>query len=171
MKPGGSDRSMNFVNINPTSAIDRPRASGVGRTAASNELWQGRNDALTGNPAAAAEIVPDCYAELGVGLGKTEEGITAVAATRTCGKPPQSGPFGVGEMTAAALNTLRRLGRPVSASECAKAMLEGKQISDEQVLTKLTSKVAAVFAQKASSGQLRRSSNGDGRHVLWEINR
>ena len=86
-------------------------------------------------------------------------------------KTPQSGPFGVGEMTAAALNTLRRLGRPVSASECAKAMLEGKQISDEQVLTKLTSKVAAVFAQKASSGQLRRSSNGDGRHVLWEINR
>lgn len=31
-------------------------------------------------------------------------------------------------------------------------MLEGKQISDEQVLTKLTAKVTAVFVQKASFG-------------------
>jgi hypothetical protein len=83
----------------------------------------------------------------------------------------QPSPFGFGEMTEAALDALRRLGRPVSAAECAKAMLEAKQISDAQVVLKLTSKVAAVFAQKATLGQLRRSSNGDGRHVLWEINR
>lgn len=84
-----------------------------------------------------------------------------------------SGPnlFGFGEMTSAALGALRRLERPASVAECAKAMLESKQIFDDQGVTKLASKVSAVFAQKAVTGQVRRVGNGDGRQVLWEIAR
>ena len=36
---------------------------------------------MTGDPEAAAEIVPECDAELAAGLGKSEERIATIAAT------------------------------------------------------------------------------------------
>ena len=79
--------------------------------------------------------------------------------------------FGFGEMTSAALDASRQLGHPASVAECAKAMLQAKQITDDGAVAKLTPKVSAVFAQKAAAGQVRRAGNGDGRQVLWEIAR
>ena len=48
--------------------------------ATSDETWQVRNDALTGNLEPTAEVIPECYAELSAGLGEAEEGIATVAA-------------------------------------------------------------------------------------------
>ena len=48
--------------------------------ATSDETWQVRNDALTGNLEPTAEVIPECYAELSAGLGEAEDGIATVAA-------------------------------------------------------------------------------------------
>ena len=82
------------------------------------------------------------------------------------------GPFKQGEMTSAALSALREFGRPASTVECAEAMLEAKGMAgDEAAKARLASKVATVFAQKAAAGKLHRIANGDGRKVLWHIER
>lgn len=82
------------------------------------------------------------------------------------------GPFRHGEMTAAALEALRTLKRPASSAECAAAMLKRKGIGgDPDRQATLTSRVSAVFAQKADTGQIRHISNGDARNVLWEVAR
>jgi hypothetical protein len=81
-------------------------------------------------------------------------------------------PFKHGEMSSAALDALRLLKRPASTSETATAMLERKGIAnDPEMHALVVSRVSAVFAQKAASGQLRRVQNGDARQARWEIAR
>jgi hypothetical protein len=83
--------------------------------------------------------------------------------------PSGGNPFSHGEMSAAAL---RGMGRPTTSAECARSMLEAKGRADDELLqAQNASRVAAVFSQKASAGQLRRVGNGDGRQVLWQIER
>src|SRR3954465_3169620 len=45
-----------------------------------DEIRQGWNEALTGDTEPAAQIIPETHAELGAGLGKTQESIAAIAA-------------------------------------------------------------------------------------------
>ena len=86
--------------------------------------------------------------------------------------PGGPNPFGHGEMTAAALDALRELGRPATTSECADTMLAAKGLAgNELARAKLASKVATVFVQKEATGQLRRAANGDGRQARWEVAR
>lgn len=81
-------------------------------------------------------------------------------------------PFRHGELSSAALEALRMLKRPASSSETAAAMLERKGIAnDPEMHALVVSRVSAVFAQKAASGQLRRVQNGDARQARWEIAR
>lgn len=81
-------------------------------------------------------------------------------------------PFKHGEMSSAALEALRMLNRPASTSETATAMLERRGIAnDPEMHALVVSRVSAVFAQKAASGQLRRVQNGDARQARWEIAR
>ena len=79
-------------------------------------------------------------------------------------------PFAHGEMTTVALDTLRRIGRPVSAADCARALMEDRNLSDN-LHQPIANRFSALFAQKAASGQVRRVANGDGHHVKWEIAR
>ena len=79
--------------------------------AAADEVWQGRNEVLTGNPKPAAEIVPECDAEFGAGLGKAEEGIAAIATEVTAGSRTE---FAAGNLATdvvlGAVGMQRRLG-------------------------------------------------------------
>ena len=75
-----------------------------------------------------------------------------------------------GEITTVALETLRRIGQPISAADCARAVLEARKLPDD-FQPQMAVKLSVLFAQKAASGQLRRVVNGDGRHVKWEIAR
>ena len=78
---------------------------------AADEVWQWRNERLTGDAEAAAEIVPECDAELGAGLGKTEEGIAAIATEVTAGSGTE---LAAGDLAAdvvlGAVGMQRRLG-------------------------------------------------------------
>jgi hypothetical protein len=81
-------------------------------------------------------------------------------------------PFKYGEITALALEALRKIGRPALSTECATAMLEQKGLSNDTTLyAQVASQVATVFSQKVASGQIRRVPNSDARHVLWEVAR
>lgn len=68
-----------------------------------------------------------------------------------------------------ALPTLRTLGGPASATDCARAILAEKGLPDAG-LSKLATRIATALAQKAATGQVRRL-NGDGRQVRWEVAR
>ncbi len=84
----------------------------------------------------------------------------------------RNGLFSRGEMTAAALAVLRDLNRPASSAECARAMLAAKGIDDDDPMQgQISTQVTALLWQKIGSGQVRRTANGDGRQVLWEIAR
>lgn len=86
--------------------------------------------------------------------------------------PPTAMPFQRGEMPAAALEALRTIGRPASSAECARAMLAAKGIADDEPLqAQVAARVTALLSQKATVGQVRRAGNGDGRQVLWQIDR
>lgn len=75
-----------------------------------------------------------------------------------------------GELTVAALETLRRIGRPATSAECGVAILEAKgQANDPELLGQVVNRVSAIFSQKAEAGQVRRAENGEGRQLLWEI--
>ena len=58
---------------------------------------------------------------------------------------PGTNPLAHGEMTSAAPESLRMLGRSATSASCASSMLE--------------------------AGQVRRAGNGDGPQVLWEVAR
>ena len=75
-----------------------------------------------------------------------------------------------GKLTAAALDTLRRIGRPATSVECGTAILEAKgRTADSELLGQVVNRVSAIFSQKAEAGQVRRAGNGEGRQLLWEI--
>lgn len=75
-----------------------------------------------------------------------------------------------GELTAAALATLRRIGRPATSVECGTAILEAKgRTANPGLLGQVVNRVSAIFSQKAEVGQVRRAGNGEGRQLLWEI--
>lgn len=79
-------------------------------------------------------------------------------------------PFAHGEMITVALDTLRRIGRSMSAADCARVLIDDRNLSDE-LHQSMANRFSALFAQKAASGQVRRVANGDGHHVKWEIAR
>ena len=80
--------------------------------------------------------------------------------------------FGWGEMTPAALEALRLVGKPATSVEVAAAMMVKKGVSpDDDAQVELAGKVTSAFIAKAASGQIRRVGNGDGRQVTWEIAR
>ena len=75
-----------------------------------------------------------------------------------------------GVLTAAALEVLRRIGRPATSVECGTAILEAKgRTNDPELLGQVVNRVSAIFSQKAEAGQVRRAGNGEGRQLLWEI--
>ena len=81
-----------------------------------------------------------------------------------------SGLYPRGELTAAALDTLRRITRPATSVECGTAILEAKgRAHDAELLGQVVNRVSAIFSQKADAGQVRRAGNGEGRQLLWEI--
>lgn len=74
--------------------------------------------------------------------------------------------FGRGQTTAIALETLRRHGKPMSASDCARAICEEHELADD-VQPTLSARISTVFNQKAASGVIRRIADADGLHVTW----
>lgn len=86
--------------------------------------------------------------------------------TRYSGKMP----FAPGEMTALALVTLRRADGPISATDCARAMIAEKNIPPE-LQTRLADRVSTILAKKAATGQVRRVTDSDGHHVKWGVAR
>jgi hypothetical protein len=82
----------------------------------------------------------------------------------------QSGLYPRGELTIAALETLRKFGRPATSAECGAAILEARgQTPEPDMLAQLVNRVSAVFSQKVEAGQVRRAGNAEGRQLLWEI--
>lgn len=80
--------------------------------------------------------------------------------------------FGWGEMTPAALEALRLVGKPATSAEVAAAIMAGKGVgADDDTQAELAGKVTSAFVAKAASGQVRRVGNGDGKQVLWEVAR
>lgn len=78
--------------------------------------------------------------------------------------------FGHGQLVAAALEALRTMEGPASATDCARLILTDRGMPDTE-LSRLSTKVASTFGQKAATGQVERINNGDGRSVLWRIAR
>jgi hypothetical protein len=132
---------------------------------------------------------PDLVAQrrdLKAGLTRLARDITAFDRVRKMLDPayipeaprpnrPRGGPlaalFQWGEITAAALEALRLLGRANSA-DIATSVLERKGVpADETIRTDLTAKVIGLLTNKVASGQVRRAESDDGKQVLWEIAR
>ena len=87
-----------------------------------------------------------------------------------CRRQAVTGLYPRGELTVAALETLRRIGRPATSVECGTAILEAKgRTADPELLGQVVNRVSAIFSQKADAGQVRRAGNGEGRQLLWEI--
>lgn len=83
-----------------------------------------------------------------------------------------SGLYPRGELAVAALETLRRIGRPATSAECGAAILEAKgRTDDPDLLGQVVNRVSAIFSQKAEAGQVRRAGNGEGRQLLWKTRR
>ena len=91
-------------------------------------------------------------------------------APRSSKSRPGKLPSAHGETTTVALDALRRIGQPVSAADCARAVIDDRNLSDD-LHQLMANRFSALLAQKAASGQVRRIANGDGHHVKWEIAR
>jgi hypothetical protein len=75
-------------------------------------------------------------------------------------------------MTPAAVEAVLFVGKPATSAEVAAAMMVKKGVTfHDNAQAELAGKVTSVFIAKAASGQLRRTGNGDGRQVTWEVAR
>lgn len=86
-------------------------------------------------------------------------------------RPTSAGnPFDAGAIVPAMLDALRTFNKPVTASDCAQAMLKraGHPV-DHGILATVANRVSALLGQKAERGQVRRVGNGEGRALLWAI--
>ena len=78
--------------------------------------------------------------------------------------------FGRGELSDATLAILRDAEEPLTAADCVAAIVGSKTLP-EDALVHVKGSVTTTLTNLSKRNRVRRVHNGDGRKVVWEINR
>jgi hypothetical protein len=78
--------------------------------------------------------------------------------------------FSRGELSEGVLEVMRDPGDPMTVAQCAEELATLKGIPTE-LLPRLKANVAATLTHLAKRKRIRRSHNGDGRTVHWQVDR